>query len=157
MKTRYVLTTNEEPPEILGPYPSIEEHDSYFLCGGSIQIDKAIIGGGGTISEYEPTEEEIAAALERQIAPMIVRIQDAVQKRLDDFAKTRHYFNSLSCISYESSDVPQFAAEAAYMKSARDATWAKCGEILDAVRAGDRIPPPNYEAIEGELPVLEWP
>ena len=84
-------------------------------------------------------------------------IEVAVQKRLDDFAATRYYNSILSACTYATSTVPRFAAEGQYCVEARDATWAKCYEILSAVQAGTRPMPTGYADIESELPVLTWP
>jgi hypothetical protein len=80
----------------------------------------------------------------------------AVQKRLDDFARTRGYDGVLSACTYATSGNLRFSKEGQYCVTARDATWAKCYEILDAVQGGTR-PMPTLEAIMLELPVLAWP
>ena len=80
----------------------------------------------------------------------------AVQEHLDDFARTRNYDNILSACTYATSAVPKFQAEGQYAVEARDATWAKCYEILAAVEAGSR-PMPTLDELLAELPVLTWP
>lgn len=92
-----------------------------------------------------PTAEQIVA-----------QYTAAVQKRLDDFARTRNYDNILSACTYATSTVPKFAAEGQYCVEARDATWVKCYEVLAAVEAGSR-PMPTLEELLTELPVLTWP
>jgi hypothetical protein len=52
--------------------------------------------------------------------------------------------------------VPKFKAEGQYAVEARDATWAKCYEVLAAVEAGTR-PMPTLDELLAELPVLSWP
>lgn len=99
------------------------------------------------------TEEEL---LQKQQL-LKSKITGQVQKRLDDFAKTRDYDGILSAITYVTSTNPKFAAEAAYCLSARDATWTKMYELLDEVLAGTRPIPLSIEDIESELPVLVWP
>ena len=81
---------------------------------------------------------------------------DAIQKRLDDFAKTRGYDGILSAATYATSAISQFRAEGQYCVEARDATWIKGYEILGAVLAGER-PMPTIEEVFAELPALEWP
>lgn len=88
---------------------------------------------------------------------IIPAIQSAVQGRLDAFAQTRRYDGILSACTYATSTVPQFRADGQYCVQVRDATWAKCTEILAAVQAGTRPLPGGYSDIEAELPVLEWP
>lgn len=80
----------------------------------------------------------------------------AIQKRLDDFAKTRNYDGILSAATYATSAIPKFAAEGQYAIAARDATWAKGYEILAAVEAGTRTAPTLGELAD-ELPALAWP
>ena len=80
----------------------------------------------------------------------------AIQARLDAFAQTRGYDGILSAATYATSTIPQFAAEGQYAVEARDTTWAKGYEILNAVLAGQR-PMPTLEEVFAELPVLEWP
>lgn len=81
---------------------------------------------------------------------------DLIQKRLDDFARTRNYDGILSAATYATSAVPKFAAEGQYAVEARDATWAKSYEILAAVEAGER-PMPTDAELAAELPALAWP
>ena len=80
----------------------------------------------------------------------------AVQKHLDDFARTRNYDGILSAATYATSQVPKFKAEGQYAVEARDATWAKCYEILAAVEAGSR-PMPTLDEVIAALPELMWP
>ena len=87
-----------------------------------------------------PTAEQIVA-----------QYTAAVQKHLDDFARTRGYDGILSAATYATSTVPKFKAEGQYAVDARDATWAKCYEVLAAVEAGSR-PMPTLEELLAELP-----
>jgi hypothetical protein len=93
---------------------------------------------------------------ERQ-ASLLGQIVSDVQARLDTFAATRNYAGILSACTYATSGVPRFAAEGQYCVEARDATWARCYEMLAEVQAGTRPMPSGYADIEGELPVLAWP
>lgn len=90
------------------------------------------------------------------VGEIIATYAAEIQKRLDDFAKTRNYDGILSAATYATSGVPKFAAEGQYAVSARDATWAKCYEILAAVEGGTR-PMPTLSEILAELPALAWP
>lgn len=106
----------------------------------------------------EMTPEEIDAHLNPPPAPeqIIAQYTAAVQKHLDDFARTRGYDGILSAATYATSTVPKFKAEGQYAVEARDATWAKCYEVLAAVEAGSR-PMPTLDELLAELPVLTWP
>ena len=89
-------------------------------------------------------------------AEMIASVQQAVQERLDAFARTRAYDGILSAATYAASAVPKFAAEGQYAVQARDATWAACYQIMADVQAGTRAMP-SVEDVLAELPALEWP
>lgn len=105
---------------------------------------------GEQYSETEP------AKLPPTVAEIIATYTAAIQKRLDDFARTRNYDGILSAATYAVSVVPKFKAEGQHAVEARDATWAKGYEILAAVEAGTR-PLPTLEALAAELPALAWP
>lgn len=87
---------------------------------------------------------------------IIAQYTYGVQQHLDTFAQTRNYDGILSVASYSTSTVPKFAAEGQYAVEARDATWAKCYEIMAAVEAGSR-PMPTLDELLSELPKLVWP
>jgi len=87
---------------------------------------------------------------------IIAQYAAGVQQHLDAFARTRNYDGILSAATYATSTVPKFKAEGQYAVEARDATWAKCYEVLAAVEAGTR-PMPTLEELLAELPVLIWP
>ena len=87
---------------------------------------------------------------------IVAQYTAAVQKHLDDFARTRNYDSILSAATYATSTNPKFAVEGQYAVEARDATWAKCYEVLAAVEAGSS-PMPTLDELLAELPVLTWP
>ena len=87
---------------------------------------------------------------------IIAKYTAAVQKHLDDFARTLGYDGILSAATYATSTVPKFKAEGQYAVEARDATWAKCYEVLAAVEAGSH-PMPTLDELLAELPALVWP
>lgn len=104
-----------------------------------------LAAGGVPESADAPSDEQMIAA-----------VQQAVQQRLDDFARTRAYDGILSAATYATSAVPKFAAEGQYAVQARDATWAACYQIMADVQAGTRAMP-SVEQVLSELPTLEWP
>lgn len=87
---------------------------------------------------------------------IVAQYTGAVQQHLDNFARTRNYDGILSAATYATSAVPKFKAEGQYAVEARDATWAKCYEILAAVEAGT-CPMPTLDELLAELPKLVWP
>lgn len=98
------------------------------------------------------TPEEVQAEAQ---AALQAEFTSAIQERLDSFAQTRGYDNIMSACSYFGSGNPRFKAEADRAIALRDATWAKCYEILDDVQSGKR-PIPTPEELFAELPALEW-
>ena len=123
-----------------------EEHQALLEGQSQGKIISADKNGKPVLKDPPPpTPEQI-----------IAQYDAAVQQRLDDFAKTRNYTNILSAATYATSTVPKFKAEGQYAVEARDATWAKCYEVLAAVEAGSR-PMPTLDELLAELPVLTWP
>lgn len=106
----------------------------------------------------QPTQAQLDAATEPPPSPAVVQqaVVDAVQKRLDDFARTRQYDSILSACSYSTSKNAKFGAEGQCCVDARDTHWAKCYEIMSAVQAGTR-PMPTVEEVLAEMPALMWP
>jgi hypothetical protein len=98
------------------------------------------------------TADELAQA-QQQLQNEIV---EATQQRLDAFAQTKNYDNANSCISYQNSSVPTFAAEGQKMLALRDQTWLILLGVLNDVKDGLRVMPSGYADIEGDLPVLSW-
>lgn len=123
-----------------------EEHQAIIdgqSQGKLIQVDAS--GHPILVDPPPPTSEQI-----------IAQYTDGVQQHLDNFARTRNYDGILSAATYVTSTVPKFKAEGQYAVEARDATWAKCYEILAAVEAGTR-PMPTLDELLAELPALVWP
>lgn len=123
-----------------------EEHAALLAGQGQGKLIVADGDGRPLLQDPPPpTPEQIVA-----------QYTAAVQQRLDDFAKTRGYDGILSAATYATSTVLKFAAEGQYAVQIRDATWAKCYEILAAVQAGERQIPTEAELL-AELPTLAWP
>lgn len=78
-----------------------------------------------------------------------------VQSYLDSSVQSKGYDNILSACTYVTSIVPKFQTEGQAAVEFRDATWAKCYEILDEVQAGTRSIPTEQEILQ-ELPTLDW-
>uniref|UniRef100_A0A6C0JV23 Uncharacterized protein n=1 Tax=viral metagenome TaxID=1070528 RepID=A0A6C0JV23_9ZZZZ len=91
------------------------------------------------------------------ISIIITEISIEVQKRLDDFARTRYYDNILSLCTYANSSNPKFQVEGTYGLQVRDSTWNIIYQIFEDVKNNIREMPLTYEEIESELPILTWP
>ncbi len=99
----------------------------------------------------------IAANQARAQEQIKAGILEAVQARLDDFARTRNYDNIMSACTYATDIDATFSAEGQYCVASRGATWRKLYEILGEVTTGIRPEPTCYADIEPELPALNWP
>ncbi len=135
--------------------------ETVFVTGGAgvplEAIIKAIPEGAANVKEL--TEEELLQAHENPEAAMqrLLREYTAlIQKRLDDFSRTKTYDSILSACTYATSTIPIFKAEGQYCVEARDRTWAAANSVLQAVLAKERLAP-AWAELEAELPVLEWP
>lgn len=110
----------------------------------------------GSVKITEAEADALRAPPPPTVAEIIAPYTAAIQKRLDDFARTRNYDGILSAATYATSAVAKFRAEGQYAVEARDATWAKGYEILAAVEAGTRTAP-TLDELAAELPALAWP
>lgn len=101
---------------------------------------------------------------------VIAKYTALIQKRLDDFAKTRGYDGVDSIGKYKDLTdaaiavmpvdlqpmVTRYRDECKYLEAANSITWAKSELIMLEVKAGKR-PVPTWGEMEAELPLLEWP
>jgi hypothetical protein len=90
---------------------------------------------------YTPTQADYEAAIEAHV---------------NTTAKERQYRSDVSCVSYISSTIPQWAAEAAAFNTWRDQVWAYAYNQLYAVAQGQRTQP-TIPALIAELPAITWP
>lgn len=104
-----------------------------------------------------------AAEFEAHINPpatteqIVASVTSDIQKRLDDFARTRNYDDMKSLVSYAGDPDPQFNKEGTYGKSVRSQTWATSRGIFADVTTGKRPMPISIADIEADLPALVWP
>lgn len=137
-------------------------NEGYVIKNGDTKVPTVDVPGFDPHPETVAYREWLAAggvpepADAHSADEMIASVQQAVQQRLDDFARTRAYDGILSAATYAASAVPKFAAEGQYAVQARDATWAACYQIMADVQAGTRAMP-SVEDVLAELPALEWP
>lgn len=96
--------------------------------------------------------------MEEAVARIQADFSDKVQRRLDDFARTRNYDGILSACSYATDTTSEkFRSEGEYSVYVRSLTWSKMYEIVEEVLSGSRPMPESFADIEADLPVLEWP
>lgn len=114
------------------------------------------------LGDDAPAYEELMALVEANQKPLpppppptIDDFTNAVQKRLDDFARTRNYDGILSLCTYATSSVPRFALEGQRGVDLRDQTWASCYQIMAEVQNGER-PMPTVDELLDMLPAVAW-
>lgn len=93
----------------------------------------------------------------KSLDQVVSELTNAVQKRLDDFARTRNYDGIISACTYATSAVAKFKAEGQACVNLRDATWSAAYNILSKVQDGTRPMPASIADIEADLPALVWP
>lgn len=93
--------------------------------------------------------EELKASTKR-------RLEQAVQRHLDDTAKERGYDGILSLCTYATSANSKFKAEGQAGVEWRDDVWDYCYGELDKVEAEEREIP-SAEDLVAELPAFQWP
>ena len=140
--------------------------------------DSAIHGDNIPDDAVEITEAEYAALLEGQsqgkrivadesgrpilqdpppptAEQIMSRLEARVQLWLDEQARALGYDDIKSAITYaEESAVPKFQQEGQEMRRLRSLAWARCYEIMDQVKAGQRSIPTEDELI-AELEALK--
>lgn len=87
---------------------------------------------------------------------LIQSLTSAVQSHLDSTVKVRGYDGIMSLCTYATSTNPAFAAEGQAGVAWRDAVWAKCYEVMQAVLSAQRQAP-STEQLIAELPTFTWP
>jgi opacity protein-like surface antigen len=89
-------------------------------------------------------------------SPSQTAYERAIQAHVDTTARGKLYADGVSCASYATSTVAQWAAEAAAFVAWRDQVWAYAYNQLYAVAQGQRTQP-TIAALIAELPAITWP
>lgn len=136
------------------PHYKDQSNKIHFLDDASFA--HLLPAGSVTITDAEAESIQIAQNVlsPEQIEAAFVA---AIQKRLDDFARTRNYDSMLSACTYATSTVAKFKTEGQACVNLRDATWAAAYTILSNVQAGKRPMPTSISDIEADLPAAVWP
>ena len=124
--------------------PAEADHEKLAICDGE--------------PDYQETEKEIRLVYrytfsEAKAQKHYCRL---AQDMMDARAQERHYDGIMSACSYATSRHPKFASEAAACVLWRDTVWAKCYEMLDAVKSGE-MDIPSEKAFLEMLPAFNWP
>lgn len=140
------------------------EPDVYLVPGNCVEVAPPEPGDGQYVVHVDgqwELRETVAVLPETPPVPspeeVAARFIDAIQLRLDTFARSRRYDNILSACTYAASSNPKFQAEGQACVNLRDSTWAAAYAILEQVEAGQRPVPDDLADIEDDLPALEWP
>nr|WP_321526632.1 hypothetical protein [uncultured Cohaesibacter sp.] len=107
----------------------------------ALQIWDFELGEWGEASTSSPTEADYEAS---------------IQSMLDTAATERRYSSGATMATYVNSTNATWAAEAAAFVKWRDAVWLYAYTQLDAVTAGE-IVPPALDAFLASLPTADWP
>lgn len=108
----------------------------------------------------EAKAQEDAEAAQRAIDDAPDKVQErltaAVRAELDKQARALGYDSMLSMVSYTTSSVKRFAAEAVAAVAWRDAVWLAVNKVVQAVKAGKQAGPTAAE-LAALLPAANWP
>jgi len=133
--------------DVYGEIPFNADPNDSVLHGREI-FAQAAAGDFGPVAEYVPPVKP-PEQIQKEMT-------DAVQRHLDNTAKTRGYDGILSLASYATSTNPTSSAEGQAGVAWRDAVWAYCYQVLADVQANARTIP-TEEALIAELPAMVWP
>lgn len=87
---------------------------------------------------------------------ILAKFTFAIQKHLDDTAKTRGYDSILSACTYANSSIAKFSTEGQACVTWRDRVWDAAYTILTAVKEGTSPMPASNEALLLMLPAITW-
>lgn len=122
-----------------------EYYDEIFQglsSGGKI----VFASGGYPIIEFPAYDQSYA---------LIEAAKVAVQKHMDDKARSKGYDNIASAVTYAEEDsVPSFQAEGIAFRKWRSLVWAACYSIMEQAANGD-IETPDIEYILNTIPTFE--
>lgn len=142
---------------------TLDEHAQMLKAGGAVPTDWTMHAIHPAEAAWRPAGVEIddlvidaqgavVADAGKVLARQAARFEVLVQKHLDAGAQSLGYDNIVSACSYAASPNP-FQTEAQAFVTWRGAVWAKCYEVLAAVKAGTR-PVPGEAGLLAELPVF---
>jgi hypothetical protein len=147
----HTLTDQERAKQ--GWYPIEYNNLAYNSLRQSRQLESARLIDGVFKVVYQVTD----LSQETMIARFESQATKATKERLDNFADTKGYDTIMTAAHRVNSHWPRLKAEGDYCNEKMDETWNTLYAIFDDVKAGDRLIPDDFESIESELPLLEWP
>lgn len=125
----------------------ITEAEHAALIEGQNQGKRIVADANGRPTLQDPpppTPEQIMSRLEAR-----------VQRWLDGQARALGYDDIKSAVSYaDEPAVPRFQQEGQALRRLRSLAWARCYEIMDQVKAGQR-PVPTEEELIAEMEALK--
>jgi hypothetical protein len=125
---------------------ALPEHDLVLQC---VSLSAPAFVNGRWVKTWEIKPVDAATAVDN--------ITAAVQRRLDEFARSRYYDGILSACTYATSAVPQFKSDGQCAVNLRDATWSILYQLMTDVQAGVKTMPSTFAEVEQVLPPLVWP
>jgi len=163
--TKYsVRQLKADNPNVSFPADISDETLASYNCYNAVETERPEASVTQTYTEgfiqQDGVWHQIWAASARPndeaVALCKIKLTGQVQQRMDDFAKTRDYYDMASAVSYANSNNANYVVEASRCLDLRDDTWAAFYTIMDAVEAGSRSIPGDISDIEDELPALTW-
>lgn len=96
---------------------------------------------------------EVDQALVKRIVTLI---NGYIQTKLDAFANERGYDNVVTLISYETSGVKEYKADAKKGKEMRDQVWSATTAYVNDILADAKPIPKSITEIDEALPSIAW-
>lgn len=105
------------------------------------------------IDEYNQIQD---AFEETRLERLKEQYSEAVQKHIDDMARTKDYGGGFACATYTASTNAQWKAESDAFVAWRDGVWEYAYQEFAKFENGERQEVPIDDFIN-ELPVITWP
>lgn len=102
------------------------------------------------------TDKVASSITEEQRLVLQKAVDDFADKQLNDFVATKNYGSIVSAISYETSDVIQFKADALRVKTLRDQTWSSLIDYMSALINETEMLPKTLADVTAKLPTYTW-
>ncbi len=114
--------------------------------------DNAAIGWSYDGSNFAPPEVKT-----KTLDEVKKEFPSFVQRRLDNFARTRDYDDIKSASAYAGCGVEKFNIEGAYCRDIMAQTWDVFYRLIEEIEVGTRQLPISFNDMELLLPELVWP
>lgn len=128
-------------------------HQNFSLINEGERIELHI--GEGQDVDAATLAQIHARALELDV-PTQADYQIAIDKMVNETARSKNYNDANALAGYVNSTVPIWASEAQAFVAWRDQVWLYAYSEFEKVMTGQRAQP-SVEDMLGELPAIQWP